>query len=885
MPHELGAVLTRPPASSGAVLVPVWGHRFVSDFLEFSLPTLLAPGNLPAVAHDLPFRVIVLTSEEDEDVIRGHPAWKHVEKICTADIEPIDDLITEGNYSATITLALARTIKSYGCEITNTCFVLWMSDYLMADGSLASVMSEFRNGASAIFAGNFQVTAEDAIPSIRRSIDLGSWTLAVPSRDLLAWSLGYLHPATVANFVNWGLSHNSDTNRLFWRFDEQTVIGRFYLMHPIGIRPDTADFEIGSSVDYSFVPEMCPTGRISHLVDSDEYLVVELQKHDHERANLLPGPLVESELARQLSEWTTAQHRENADHTVVFHAADKPAGLDDFVSAADRYIARIRSLLSPQPQPHRNHHYWIGSIAVNRMRTGRALSREDWRFLLDKSLPLRASARLALKLRLWIFGSLPRVTRLHPRWPDYRLLNRALDEAVAGGARLLLIAEAPLVFSRWLADTTADVATIELDRFLYASSAKYESLFGLLAGNFTACIVLLPENAFKHSGELIERLAPLMAPAGKISIFAMNERPLARADEFAKAFAAQSSQLLSQSAWIAEALYVPATRTRWMMYRALRWFADRTDQLSWTSPALTIVPLCVVPLALLAGLANIANKASRSPSRWTSSFFVRLRCPNREAQPPWARFTAKTVGPVGEKLAALERGAEPILAAAATAEDERADLVAKYNFVGELLSRRADVAAYGCADDVGSKMVLDKVRKLAVYDPDPVRIGRLSQQIFDPWKFGVHVHDIFEGPLPVVHDAIYNLDMLEYVSRDDEDRYLGNLSRSLSRRQDILIIGLSLCGADVDVMPDEFAASVSGLGLTAGDRPLGTGVLRSPSSTNGRARHPRTGAGVKASLERHFDTVSLFSLNSGVIQAGPGGPGDYLFALCSSKKH
>jgi hypothetical protein len=48
----------RSPASSGAVLVPVWGSPFVSQFLEFGLPSLLAPGNLPAVARELPFRVI-----------------------------------------------------------------------------------------------------------------------------------------------------------------------------------------------------------------------------------------------------------------------------------------------------------------------------------------------------------------------------------------------------------------------------------------------------------------------------------------------------------------------------------------------------------------------------------------------------------------------------------------------------------------------------------------------------------------------------------------------------------------------------------------------------------------------------------------------------------
>ena len=241
-----------------------------------------------------------------------------------------------------------------------------MSDYLSADGSLAAVMRGFQSGASGIFAGNFQIVAEDAIPSLRRSIDLQSSVIAVTNRELLAWSLRHLHPATIANFVDCGLSHNSYIDRLFWRVDEETVIGRFYLMHPIGVRPEIADFEIGSSFDYSFIPEMCPSGKILTLCDSEEYFVVEMQNRDHEHDKLVPGPLGKAQLAAQLSEWTTAQHRANAAHTIVFHAADEPANIADAAAQADRYIASVGKLLSPQPQPHRGHHYWVGSIAVNR---------------------------------------------------------------------------------------------------------------------------------------------------------------------------------------------------------------------------------------------------------------------------------------------------------------------------------------------------------------------------------------------------------------------------------------------------------------------------------------------------------------------------------------
>ena len=103
-------------------------------------------------------------------------------------------------------------------------------------------------------AGNFHVVSEDALPILRQRIDPASHEIAWSSRNLLEWSLDHLHPTTIANIVNFGAIHNVHTNRLFWRVDENTLIGRFYLMHPIAIHPEVNDFVVSSSWDYSFVP-------------------------------------------------------------------------------------------------------------------------------------------------------------------------------------------------------------------------------------------------------------------------------------------------------------------------------------------------------------------------------------------------------------------------------------------------------------------------------------------------------------------------------------------------------------------------------------------------------------------------------------------------------
>ncbi len=253
------AVTSRcPQPTSVKVLLPVWGYRFVRQFLDFTLPTLLAPGNMPALAAALPCQFVVLTAAADEDVIREHHAWKALKGICSVEIQSIDDLITDGNHSTTITLAYARAVRQSGAQMVDTCFIFLVSDYLVADGSLAHVLERMQTGVSAVLAGNFQIIAEEAIPLLSRKLTAASLALVVPPRELLRWTLNHLHPATTANIVNYRLNHNAHTNRLFWRVDESTLIGRFYLMHPIAIRPEVAEFIIGSSFDYSFIPEMCP---------------------------------------------------------------------------------------------------------------------------------------------------------------------------------------------------------------------------------------------------------------------------------------------------------------------------------------------------------------------------------------------------------------------------------------------------------------------------------------------------------------------------------------------------------------------------------------------------------------------------------------------------
>ncbi len=334
-PDAPRAPQARPPATAIRVLLPVWGEEFVGQFLDHSLPTLLAPGNIPALARVLPTCFVFLTRARDEEVIRAHPACRHLSQVCEVAFSPIDGLIAPGNHSTTITLAFAREVRAAGPAMLDTCFFFLVADYIMADGSLAAVMARMQEGASAVQVGNFQVDEATAEEWLHERLAGAGTSLALTPREVMRWALGCMHPLTAANIVNFPLCHNVAANRLLWRVDADTLIGRFYLLHMICIRPEVSDFVIGASCDYSFVPEMCPSGNVVTIADSDDYLVVEAQPTGHEAQFLRLGPDSVDGLARSLSEWTTAGHRANARQTIVFHAGELPATLPAAIDEAD----------------------------------------------------------------------------------------------------------------------------------------------------------------------------------------------------------------------------------------------------------------------------------------------------------------------------------------------------------------------------------------------------------------------------------------------------------------------------------------------------------------------------------------------------------------------
>ena len=508
---------TRAVPEAAQVLLPVWGHYYVRQFLQFGLPTLLSRGNLPYVAAKLPCQLVVLTCSEDSASIVNSPLMERARAVgCDVQVHIIDHLVTAGNQSTTITLAFTEAILAANDSMLTTCFFLTVSDYIYADGSLKSVLDRMLSGSSAVLVGNFQVVRETGLPSLRRILEWEGQAPALQSRQLMAWALTHLHPATVANTVNIPFNHNAHTNRLFWRVDESTLLGRFYLRHPICIQPETTDFLIGSSLDYSFIPEMCPSGNVTSITDSDEYLVVEMQPGGHEAGLLRFGPLRTRVLAKSLAEWTTKEHRANAADVHVYHSGELPPQMASVRQESDTFIAAVARRLRGTPRPHRGHHYWKGAIAAY----SAARPPESRRRNLDHIYDLQHMSRLSCwwwSRHYLMFGQPPDVRPWDRSWPDYAAVRAELRDATGtAGARLLLVANSPTIFSVALSTGSASVQRLRTESLVRNPPLRPQAI----GPPFDACLIELSDNEVPSAKVVLQRVRPCLVPGGRILILA-----------------------------------------------------------------------------------------------------------------------------------------------------------------------------------------------------------------------------------------------------------------------------------------------------------------------------------------------------------------------------
>ena len=342
-------------------LTVIWGARYIEEFARVSLPSYLAVGNLPFMAAETDLEIVVMTSMESRDQFEERDYLDKLKALCPVRYILIDDLITNGNYGVTLTLAYARGISDSGPEQTNSYFVFMNSDFVLADGSLKTLVAKLREGHHAIMAPSLRACSEAVVPVLIDAVDQADRTLTMSPRPMVQLAFDNLHPTVIGKTITQDFVTCTNHNQIYWQVDKNTLLGRYHLIFMLAIKPEVPMGMVNSYCDYGFVPELVPSGVFTVIDDSDGFFMLELQSAEQEKGYLRCGYTSPKQIAAELSRWTTREHRRVAEVDVVFRSGDPPAVLSQVRAEAARFMSNLRQRMKP-PLHHVDHFYWASGV-------------------------------------------------------------------------------------------------------------------------------------------------------------------------------------------------------------------------------------------------------------------------------------------------------------------------------------------------------------------------------------------------------------------------------------------------------------------------------------------------------------------------------------------
>jgi FkbM family methyltransferase len=340
------------------VITYAWGEKYVDTLLSLTLPALLAPGNLPYVASEVPCELVILTQRRFFSKFSQHPAIARVQNICPVRFIRLDDLIvSEDKYGMTLTYALHRGFSDLGPAITEHWQIFLNADFILADGSLRTVIGHLSRGERIVASPSYCTTAEEVIPELRKHLHAATSTLSIPHRELARLILQHRHTVIRGKTANQTSFHMRYADQFYWSVDETTLIGYQMPVSIVGLRPERYLSEPNSYWDFGLIWEYCPKSEVCVIGDSDEFLMMELREKSVAGDQVVLGPANKQEIAERMVTWVTPYQRHFLKFPLTLHDHDLPPNIDDSRSQLRSFVDEVMSNVPPLPS-HIKHSQW-----------------------------------------------------------------------------------------------------------------------------------------------------------------------------------------------------------------------------------------------------------------------------------------------------------------------------------------------------------------------------------------------------------------------------------------------------------------------------------------------------------------------------------------------
>ena len=360
--------MTTDTAYRPHIIIPVWGPRHTALFLKCGLPSHLAPGNLPAIAHRRPVYWIV-TDADDAETIRASDAFERLAKrfdarIVTPETEPLEGGAA-GGYSGQDILGyfkmtrfyLAAQHRAVAEDGANAAFFMLTAEGICSDGMFAAFDRRFEEGYRAVVNPGFRLSEEDALEPMLREHLTEDGAFAATPRELVRWLLRAPHPITLAHI--WHAASDGDAaggeparaegNHLhphyYFEVPNQGFVVHAFHTHPLAIWPVSSNPfpPDDQTVDHEYVQNAVPLHKIHYPTDTDELIILDVALGTHLDDHIMQRPYSRRDVVDFALQWTNGTQRRLFERPILAHATDIGPPWEPVRAAAGSVAAEVVS--------------------------------------------------------------------------------------------------------------------------------------------------------------------------------------------------------------------------------------------------------------------------------------------------------------------------------------------------------------------------------------------------------------------------------------------------------------------------------------------------------------------------------------------------------------
>lgn len=187
--------------------VVVWGEAFIRRCLDFDLPSLMAPGNIPALAAQGAVILDIFTAEADQDRLLQDPLLDKIRKFAEIRVTIIPDTLLGHRANDTTPdpdrwcVAGAQYTSAIAARHLDADLVFVGAGNIYSESYLSGAKQYIEDGMSAVVTTALRAEEAPMVELLKARGDVALNELEIDSAALLSYSVQHMHSQFFGSFI------------------------------------------------------------------------------------------------------------------------------------------------------------------------------------------------------------------------------------------------------------------------------------------------------------------------------------------------------------------------------------------------------------------------------------------------------------------------------------------------------------------------------------------------------------------------------------------------------------------------------------------------------------------------------------------------------------